>query len=752
MFALSIMAIQIAWVVSIVITAISCGKKNLNTALWTILSVFFGPIILLIVLILPAQPASPTQDSKAQKQETLKNLKAEVSGLKNSLKLTQGKISKFEKDLELPASKKTRSLETKPKKSPDKKLQPTKNKEKSLELNLGRYWLSKIGSFIFVLGVAFLVTYSFKFFNAFSRIGLGYLASVSFLWLGFRLDKKKKFKNYGKTVLAAAWALLYFTTYAMHHFEASRILQSKIVDLSLLGLLVVGLIVYSLRYKSLGFTAFALFTGYFTAGLSEITSFTLVSCAILALAMVFLICRLKMTKLIYYGIFFTYLTHLVWITKRIDLSLIVTRTFSVQEVVFWLNSIFLFIYWLIFNLPIYYSKLHSTKEARSRLSLAGLFNFLFFFVLEYGWISKVYPEFKFNFVLGLGLVYLLFLGESRRLKNESLIKANCLISLSLLTLALPLKLSTNPTSLIWLVEGPIILYLGLVWKKGYLRVFTMLLAILLYFKYIFFTFGSQLTVNILGAHFLWKDILVSLSAVSTTSCYCFYRNRKINKIAKTKSVSASANLYSFLGTTYLVMLSWSLLEPKCLTSALVLVALGLFFIGLRVTDKYLRLYALMILGLTWLRMIFVDERFYYGILKWPFIGMQIAGSYLIYASSRFKTTLKLLFGYEKSWMGLVFVATTFILTVILFREVTAKWLSLALGLEGAVLFASGFLLGDKKFRTAGFIIFLLLLARILFIDIAGLDTIYRIISFIVIGLIFLVISFAYTKYKGLKSK
>jgi uncharacterized membrane protein len=62
-----------------------------------------------------------------------------------------------------------------------------------------------------------------------------------------------------------------------------------------------------------------------------------------------------------------------------------------------------------------------------------------------------------------------------------------------------------------------------------------------------------------------------------------------------------------------------------------------------------------------------------------------------------------------------------------------------------VLFIVGFLIKEKIFRQAGFIIFAITLVRIAFVDIAGLVVVYKIVSFIILGLLFLGISFIYTR-------
>lgn len=94
------------------------------------------------------------------------------------------------------------------------------------------------------------------------------------------------------------------------------------------------------------------------------------------------------------------------------------------------------------------------------------------------------------------------------------------------------------------------------------------------------------------------------------------------------------------------------------------------------------------------------------------------------------------------------VAASILLTALLRLEISRQWLSVAWAIEGLALVAVGFTLRDKVFRVAGLSVFGLLVLKILFVDLAGAETIYRILSFIVAGAILLLASFAYARFTG----
>ncbi len=91
-------------------------------------------------------------------------------------------------------------------------------------------------------------------------------------------------------------------------------------------------------------------------------------------------------------------------------------------------------------------------------------------------------------------------------------------------------------------------------------------------------------------------------------------------------------------------------------------------------------------------------------------------------------------------------AATLLLTWLLQVEVNRSWLSVAWAIEAVALVGVGFALVDKTFRVCGLAVFAVLVLKILFVDLAGAETIYRILSFIMAGATLLAASYAYARY------
>jgi uncharacterized membrane protein len=92
------------------------------------------------------------------------------------------------------------------------------------------------------------------------------------------------------------------------------------------------------------------------------------------------------------------------------------------------------------------------------------------------------------------------------------------------------------------------------------------------------------------------------------------------------------------------------------------------------------------------------------------------------------------------------------LGVLLYYELPADIVSIGLALEGLAILVAGFVLRERGYRVLGLLVLFATLVKAVFVDLAGVEEIYRIASFIVLGLILLLASVGYTRYRGLIEK
>ncbi len=736
------------WSVICVATGIVAAYKNKNVILWVLLSLAIGPLALLLVVLLPKEIKEniPAQEAFPLFRKELEAIRTQLNLLGERLRVLELKINESgaKEESPLTASKKESPIET-PLKSVKK--EALKNKD-DVEANIGKYWLNKIGIILFSLGIAFLITYTFRYFGAVMRILSGYVVGGGLFFFGTKLEKKEKFTNYGRIILGGAWAIIYFTTYAMYHFQTSKIIDNHFIDLMLLVIVSVGMLIHSLKYRHEALSAIALFVGYFTATLGNISYFTFISCAFLAIIALVLVYKMQWTKFIIAGIVLTYLTHFFWITKHIYFSHAPGKTIfgyiGFPEWYFLVSSAFLTTYWLLFSCGIHLIK-NKPESEHNKLSVANFFNAFLFFFMVYPRFSSFYPDYKFLFVFSFGALYLALSYLTERTKQNKLFISDIITALSFLTLSVPLKLIPFYTSLFWLFEIPFLVALGLIFECRPVRYFSLGLTLSLFFKLVFIDFFRAGHIYVFNFAWEWADILSFAAFLSMSACFYLLKFFKEGK-AITAQESGSRHIFSGLSILYLTVFLWRVVNLEWVTLALTMETLVIFYLGLLLWDKYLRAYASILLAILFFRFCFIYQYDFPGkTMNWMVSILELIAVYAIYFLYRERAENESKSDGIKAISVVVFWVATLIGVITIYRYVEHSWISLGLGIAGVIMFAAGFLIQDKIFRWAGLGIFALTVIRVIFIDLSMLSVIYKIITFIIVGILFLGISYLYTR-------
>ena len=90
---------------------------------------------------------------------------------------------------------------------------------------------------------------------------------------------------------------------------------------------------------------------------------------------------------------------------------------------------------------------------------------------------------------------------------------------------------------------------------------------------------------------------------------------------------------------------------------------------------------------------------------------------------------------------------TVLLTSLLYVEVQGRLLTVAWGIQGVGLLLLGFWARERMFRLSGLVLFLFCIAKLFLYDLRELDTLSRILSFIILGLMLLGASWIYTRFR-----
>jgi uncharacterized membrane protein len=93
------------------------------------------------------------------------------------------------------------------------------------------------------------------------------------------------------------------------------------------------------------------------------------------------------------------------------------------------------------------------------------------------------------------------------------------------------------------------------------------------------------------------------------------------------------------------------------------------------------------------------------------------------------------------------VASSILAAALIYQEVSGGMLTIAWGAEALVLLGAGFAVRDRWLRLEGLGLFLVCVLKLFLYDLRNLDTPYRILSFIALGLILLGVSWIYTRFR-----
>ncbi|MCL5288305.1 MAG: DUF2339 domain-containing protein [Acidobacteria bacterium] len=322
----------------------------------------------------------------------------------------------------------------------------------NFEEKLGANWLNKIGVAVLILGGAFLANYAMQTLGPTGKATLLYVLAATLIGLGVFGEKKEKYRIGARGVLGGGWALAYFTTYAVHNVEAVQLITSPAVGFGLLFAVAAAMVWHSLRYDSQVVTGFAYMLAFASVAVSHITVGTLVSSAVLAASLVAVLARRKWYTLELPAIAATYGVHWFWLWRTYEY---IGGHKKFPE--FPASVALLIVYWAIFTVSHF---LRDDKEPAQRMALTGAFLLNvagFLAVMRY---QSFYPQWRFWFLLGVGVVYIALALLSQRLKRRLGFILTSTLGAALVAVAIPYRFAGARLEIIWLVEAEALLIIG----------------------------------------------------------------------------------------------------------------------------------------------------------------------------------------------------------------------------------------------------------------------------------------------------
>jgi len=341
--------------------------------------------------------------------------------------------------------------------------EPPIGKEKSsFEMQVGTYWLVRIGIVILVTGLAFGANLAYQTLvpklGPAGKISLLYFASGLLLGAGAwwqRRNVKEALKNYAQVLFAGGLAAVYFTTYAAHYAPPVCVIPSPLLD----GVLLfawAGVIAWIAdRRQSEVMALFAVGLAFFTSVITRGGSFTLYSNLLLTITAVVFLVRNRWVGLSFASLVTSYAGYAFWRFLHED-----GWRWANPDEHLWLGASFLAGYWLVFTVATFLSR--SEKLSGSRRSAFLTLNNGAYFALFVVTMLQVHTGGFWKFSLGYGVALLSLAALAKNILPAEPLAKNSYLSqgLVLVTLGFITKFAGLQLALLLGAESVVLFVLG----------------------------------------------------------------------------------------------------------------------------------------------------------------------------------------------------------------------------------------------------------------------------------------------------
>lgn len=326
-----------------------------------------------------------------------------------------------------------------------------------LEQFLGMNLFAKIGIVLLVLGFALLGRIALISMGPAARVVLICAVAGVLLGGGIWLERRDRYRLVGRVGIGGGWALLFFTTYAMHHVAAMTVMRSNTLDCVLMLIVAVAMVAHTFRYRSQLVTGPAFLLAFSTVALSQDSVYALVAGVILALGVAAIALRMSWFELEVFAIVASYANHFYWLYKLYPNG-VAGHAFPQ----FWPSAVILVLYWTVFRISYVLRRIGSPRQ-ESISTVAALANtMLLLAVMKF---QSTRPELAFYALLGIGAMEFIFgqLPVTRRRKAAFALLT--VVGTLLIFAAVPFKFSGNNIALFWIIAAEALLVAGIVQRE-----------------------------------------------------------------------------------------------------------------------------------------------------------------------------------------------------------------------------------------------------------------------------------------------
>jgi uncharacterized membrane protein len=741
--------------------------------------------------------------------EEINHLKTEISNLRHS------KTEEPLDTPPIPEINITKEIKTPPPvipAKPESTLPPQEKikKKTDIERFIGENLINKIGILITVIGVAIGAKYSIdnNLINPLTRIILGYLFGFGLLGVGFKL--KEKYKSYSAVLLSGAMTIMYFITFVAYSLYG---LMSQEISFGLMVLFTIFTVLAAIQYNLQVIAHIGLVGAYAVPFLLSDGSgkvmilfsyMTIINIGILYISFK------KYWKPLYYSAFgFTWLIFLSWFLFKyendvhftlalsfltifftifyitfLSYKLIAKEKFNASDVVLLLINAFIF-YGLGYNIFI------NNSNTDNLLGLFTIFNALIHFITAFViYKQKLADKHLFHLLVGLVLTFititvpvqldgnwvsLLWAGEAAVLfligtKNN--IKTYRTLSFPVMILAFFSILQDWESYYYLFSHNKITAFVNIHFLTSLL--FSFAFGIITYFSYKSIknhsensnsnVFGQMIKIS---AIFIFLFSLYFTLRIEITNYWQqLYNSSEIIQQVEGSDYDTSINNYDLLRFKSLFVIIFSMLFFSLLTIINIKKTKNPILGGTNLILNFFTILIFLTQGLYVLSVLRTSYLYqtmeYYEASTFNLWVRYIA--YLFLALLFYVTYKEIKQAYIKIKLSIPFelILHTCILWVA--SSELIHWMdyfnssqsyklgiSILWGIYSLLLIILGLVKKKKYLRISAICLFSITLIKLFFYDISHLNTIAKTIVFVSLGVLLLIISFLYNKYKTLIS-
>ena len=326
-----------------------------------------------------------------------------------------------------------------------------------LEKIIGESWINKIGILIVVIGVAIGAKYSIEneLISPLTRIILGYLVGIGLLGFGIKL--KPKFEGYSAVLVSGAISIFYFITYFAYSFYD---LIPQALAFVMMLIFTAFTVFTAIKYNRVVIAHIGLIGAYTVPFLLSSASgrvdILFSYMFIINLGILFISIKKDWKSLHYSAFFFTWMIYGSWFAdKSFDSGL---QGYEALGIGF-ATAFFLVFYGVsLFNNIISKEKLDKVNIILILLNSFIYFGFGFGIFNGHSILDSYLGLFTlFNAAIHFAVLFFI---KSKKLADSTLFYSTLGMVFTFITIAIPIQLDGNWVTLMWTAQGTILFWLG----------------------------------------------------------------------------------------------------------------------------------------------------------------------------------------------------------------------------------------------------------------------------------------------------